>query len=134
MPARDLADHDYRTLATFRHELRRFLRFSVRTAKQAGITAQQYQALLAIRASPASTMLVGELASQLMIRPHSATELIDRLERLDLIERCPATQDRRQVSVTLTGRARDLLVSLAASHRVELKRLGPQVAELLARL
>lgn len=134
MAARDLADHDYQTLATVRHELRRFLRFSEAAAKKAGLTAQQYQALLAIRAAPKATMLVGELADRLVVRPHSATELINRLERLDLIARGPAGDDRRQVRVSLTTKACDLLVSLAASHRIELKRLGPQLATLMARL
>lgn len=134
MAGRDLANCDYQTLAMFRHELRRFLRFSERAAKQVGLTAQQYQALLAIRAAPEATMLVGELADQLMVRPQSATELIDRLERLDLIARCTTTDDRRQVQVALTAKTRDLLGSLAANHRVELKRLGPLLADLTARL
>lgn len=134
MASRDIADHDYQTLAMFRHELLRFLRFSERAAKQAGLTAQQYQALLAIRAAPEATMLVGELAGRLLIRPHSATELIDRLERLDLITRQPATEDRRQVRVALTAKTHDMLVSLAATHRLELKRLGPLLADLMARL
>jgi DNA-binding MarR family transcriptional regulator len=131
---RDLADHDYETLATFRHELRRFLRFSERAAQAAGLTAQQYQALLAIRAAPDTMLLVGELAAQLLIRPHSATELVDRLERLYLIDRSHMTEDRRQVRVSLTEKAKTLLISLGASHRVELKRLGPLLSDLMAKL
>jgi len=40
---------DYETLARFRYELRRFQAFSEAAANKSGLTAQQHQALLAIR-------------------------------------------------------------------------------------
>lgn len=134
MADRDITDHDYETLATFRHELRRFLQFSEQAAKQSGLTAQQYQALLAIRAAPHATLLIGELATQLLVKPHSATELVDRLERLGLIDRSPSAEDGRQVQVSLTQKARMLLISLAATHRTELKRLRPLLSGLIDKL
>ena len=134
MNDRDIADCDYATLATFRHELRCFLRFSEHAAKQSGLTAQQYQALLAIRAAPGATLLVGELAAQLLIKPHSATELVNRLERLSLIDRSTTTDDGRQVSITLTEKARTLLTSLGSIHRSELKRLRPMLSGLMDKL
>ncbi len=134
MADHDITDHDYATLARFRHELRRFLRFSDHAAKRSGLTAQQYQALLAIRAAPDTTLLVGELAAQLLIKPHSATELVDRLERLSLIGRNPSAEDGRQVRVSLTEEAKALLISLAATHRSELKRLRPLLSALMDQL
>ena len=43
----------YETLAAFRYALRRFIHFSEEAAQAAGITAQQHQALLAIKGFPA---------------------------------------------------------------------------------
>lgn len=130
----DLSDSDYAALASFRAELRRFLRFSEEEARDAGLTVQQYQALLAIRAAPERSMLVGELATELGIRPHSATELVDRLSRLDLIERGMSGGDRRRVLVSLTPKAGELLLSLAGSHRNELQRVRPLLLDLMGRL
>ena len=43
-------------------------------------TAQQHQALLTIKGHPDGTpMTMGALARGLMITPHAATELVDRL-------------------------------------------------------
>ncbi|WP_202814882.1 MarR family winged helix-turn-helix transcriptional regulator [Aureimonas sp. N4] len=80
-------DEDYCALALFRRQLRSFLSFSEGAAAEAGLTAQQHQALLAIRAAAERSLPVGELADQLHLRPHSATGLVDRLARLGLVER-----------------------------------------------
>lgn len=134
MADRDLRDEDYRTLADFRYQLRRFLRFSENAAKARGLTPQQYQALLAIRAVPDGEMTVGLLAERLLVRAHSATELIDRLERQGLASRHAAPEDGRQVRVRLTPDASQLLASLAGSHRDEIHRLAPLLRDLLDRL
>lgn len=127
----DLGDDDYRRLAGFRHEIRRFLRWSETAAAAQGLTAQQYQALLAIRAAPPDAPTVGWLAEQLLVRAHSASELVDRLSERGLLLREPAADDRRQVRLRLTGEALALLASLAAVHREELHRRGPLIAGLL---
>jgi DNA-binding MarR family transcriptional regulator len=130
----DVRDEDYATLATFRYELRRFLHFSESAAEAAGVTAQQYQGLLAIRAAPGAAMSVGALAERLLLRPHSTTGLVDRLQKLALVERFQAEGDRRQVRVRLSDRGNALLASLAASHRTELRRLRPLLTDLVSRL
>ncbi len=127
--ANPVSDADYETLARFRFELRRFLRFSEQAAQAAGLTGPQHQALLAIRAAPGATMRVGELAERLLLRPHSASGLVDRLEKLELVRRDTAA-DRRQVALALTPRADALLASLSATHRAELRRLQPLLARL----
>jgi DNA-binding MarR family transcriptional regulator len=127
-------DEDYATLAAFRFELRRFLHFSERAAEGAGLTPQQHQALLAIRAMPGAAMPVGTLAERLLLRPHSVTGLVDRLQKLGLVDRLSAPHDRRQVVVQLTARGTALLASLSASHRAELRRLRPLLTDLVERL
>jgi DNA-binding MarR family transcriptional regulator len=133
--ARDaVPDKDYETLARFRYELRHFLRFSEEAAADAGLTPQQHQALLAIRAQPSGEMLVGTLAERLLLRPHSATELVNRLEKLGLVERRQLEDDRRKVCVAITRCGRDALGSLAASHRAELRRMRPMLEGLIDRM
>ena len=130
----ELDDESYRALAGFRYELRRFLRFSEMAAHEAGLTSQQHQALLAIRAAGEGGMLVGELAERLLLRPHSASELAARLARQGLVERTPDPADRRQVRLRLTGRAAEILASLSVAHRAELQRSGPMLRGLLEKL
>ncbi|MGA2176044.1 MAG: MarR family transcriptional regulator [Verrucomicrobiota bacterium] len=125
----------YETLAAFRYALRRFLRFSEGAAEAAGITAQQHQALLAIKGFPARDKItVGELAERLQLRHHSAVGLIDRLVAEKLVVREPSAEDRRQVLVQLTSRGEAVLEKLASVHREQLKRIGPEISQLLGRL
>jgi len=132
---RQLIKSEYETLAAFRYALRRFIRFSEGAAQAAGITAQQYQALLAIKGFPARDKItVGELAERLQLRHHSAVGLIDRLVAEKLVVREPSAEDRRQVLVQLTSRGEAVLEKLASVHREQLKRIGPEISQLLGRL
>ncbi|MDE2343291.1 MAG: MarR family transcriptional regulator [Betaproteobacteria bacterium] len=133
-PAHHLTDEDYRTLAEIRSELRRFLHFSEGAAKSAGLTPQQHQALLAIRAAKDSVLSVGDLAEFLLIQPHSASELADRLVALGLVTRKPDVKDKRMMKLRLTPAAGDALLSLSVTHRDELRTLRPLLNELLAKL
>jgi DNA-binding MarR family transcriptional regulator len=129
----DLSDEHYVALASIRHELRRFLHFSEQAASGSGITPQQHQALLAIRAA-GGELLVGSLAEQLLLKPHSASEHVDRLARLGLVVRKAGTSDRRQVAVALTAEGRSLLASLSLVHRDELRRIRPLLTQLIEQL
>src|SRR3546814_15678542 len=82
-----LADADYAALADFRHALRQFQAFSEARATAQGLTPQQHQALLTIRAAAPDVPSVGHVHERLMLKPHSAPGLIDRLARLGLLER-----------------------------------------------
>ena len=130
--ARELAKADYERLAEFRYLLRRFLDFSEQAAVEAGLTAQQHQALLAIKGfAGRDYATTGELAERLCIRHHSAVGLIDRLVSKALVTRRSGTDDRRQVLVELTPAAESLLAGLSAAHRDELERLAPLLQGLL---
>jgi len=129
-----LTDADFAALFGFRYALRRFLAFSAEAAAGAGLTPQQHQALLAIRAGEGRELLVGALAERLLLRPHSATELIDRMEKLGLVARSVGQADRRQVTVRLTRKGEQLLNGLSEAHRAELRRLRPLLGELMSKL
>jgi len=128
----DLTSDQYRDLAEFRRQIRRFLYFSEATAKEHGIEAQQHQLLLAVHGLPDGTNpTIRELASRLFIQHHSAVELVDRLEITGAIVRHPGTQDKREVWVRLTPAGRAILRKLALAHRTELERSGPELAQAL---
>ena len=103
-PSTELTQADFESLARFRFTIRRYLAFAEQGAKAAGLTSQQHQALLAIKAqSFTSEMTVGDLANRLLLRPHSTAELVNRLVAADLITRDIAVHDRRKVHVRLTA-------------------------------
>ena len=128
----ELKDEDFRALANFRYELRVFLSFSKKAAADVGLTPQQYQSLLAIRGFGPGDLGVGELAKRLLLRPHSASEIVDRLQKAGLIRRTSLGHDKRQVRVVLTEEAEMKLACLAQIHRDELRRIGPLLKELLS--
>ena len=133
-PGSCLSDQDYKTLAEIRAALRRFTHFSENAARAAGLTPQQHQALLAVRAAPDHALSIGELAEFLLIQPHSASELADRLAALALVSRKPGTKDRRMMRLHLTPSAEEVLRFLSLTHRDELRRLRPLLGDMLAQL
>lgn len=130
-----LAKSDYETLADFRFLLREFAAFSEHAARDTGLTAQQHQALLAVKGFPGREQVaIGELARRLGVRDHSVTGLVDRLVARGLMRRRYDRRDRRRVLVEVTPRAHSLLARLTRAHRDELTRLAPLLRALLGRL
>jgi len=128
----DLSLAQYRDLAEFRRQIRRFLHFSEQTAKEHGIEPQQHQLLLAVHGLPEGVKpSIREIASRLFIEHHSAVELVNRLENKGAIARQPGTQDKREVWIKLTAAGRAILRKLALAHRIELERSGPELAHAL---
>ena len=132
---RELSDTDYQRLAQFRFALRQFLHFSDDAARRAGLSPQQYQALVVVRGfADGRAPTIGELARRLLIEHHSAVGLVDRLEAVGLLMRKKEAGDGRRVAVVLTERAQDLLRDLVAAHRNELRRLMPLMKPLFSQL
>lgn len=122
-------DEDYVRLLTFRKALRGFDQWSRRAAEEHGLTHTQHQLLLAIRGSRTEGgPTIGEVAEALLIRHHTATELVDRTQQLGLVERVRSEADARRVLLRLTPRGRGVLRRLTAVHLEELRRLGPLLA------
>lgn len=127
---KNLTDADYVRLGDFRYALRRFLEFSEKEAAKEGLTPQQHQALLVIRASPPGAANIGRLAERLRIRHNTAVELANRLATAGLVVREASTADRRSVMLRLTEAGESRLEILTRVHRNELRQLGPEIVGL----
>jgi DNA-binding MarR family transcriptional regulator len=123
---------DYRALAQFRYEIRKFLAFSDEAARHAGIEPQQHQALLAIKGLPADVEpTIGALAERLCVQHHTVVALVDKLEQHGWAKRQRSTLDRRHVFLTLTPEGGTLLANLSAMHREQLGTVGPRMVQAL---
>jgi DNA-binding MarR family transcriptional regulator len=115
-------DQEFVALARFRSTLRQFLSFSEQAAADVGLTMQRYQALLVIKTYRAGDHIsVGELAEELMIKDHSAAELVSRLVQAKLVRRKTDSTDRRRSLVILTPTGDRCLAHLAAVHLKKLR-------------
>ena len=135
MAADRLPDADYRRLLEFRDGLRRFLKWSADRAREAGITPSQHQLLLAVRGhAHADGPTVADVAGHLLLRHHSAGELIDRCVRGGLVVRLQDPVDSRAVRIRLTPEGERRLDALSGLHLAELRHLGPRRAPIWAGL
>jgi DNA-binding MarR family transcriptional regulator len=117
-------DPELAALAEFRAALRKFMYFSELAADEVGLTVQRFQAILAIRAhrlAQGVDISVGELSDQLLIKDHSAAELVSRLAESRLIRKVSDTKDKRKTLITLTPEGEQRLMQLAAIHLRQLK-------------
>ncbi len=120
-----LVDEDYRRLLDLRTGLRRFLHWSESQARLAGLTPAQHQLLLVVRgleSDPGPT--IGDVADALVLRHHSAVELVQRAVAAGLLTRAPDRDDGRVVRLALSLDGRNALERLSALHLEELERLG----------
>jgi DNA-binding MarR family transcriptional regulator len=118
-----LSDADYKAMGEFRRGIREFLAFSEEASLRHGITSQQHQALLAIRAhSGPEPMSIGELAECLMIKSHSAVGLVSRLEERDLVLRRESEDDRRRAVLELRPRGAEILEAISILNAREIGR------------
>jgi len=129
---KNLTLHDYQSLAEFRHQIRRYLRFSEKIVRNANLEPRQYQLLLALKGLPPNVRpRIAELAEQLQIQHHSAVELVDRLENSGLVRRERGTNDRREVLVLPTAAGETVIRELVIHHRTELSSRGPALLDAL---
>lgn len=127
-----LTSDDYRALGEFRRAIRQFLAFSEDGAREHGLTAQQHQALLAIRAHPKPEPIsIGDLAASLLIKNHSAVELVARLVERDLVERRDSDADRRRVVLALRPRGAEILETISRRNLARLSEGADILADII---
>lgn len=123
-------------MSDFRHEVRKFLAFSKQhLLADARTTPEQYEALLAIRICE-QPPCIGDLAERLQVKHHTAISTVNALAKRKLIKRVRSTRDRRKVHLHLTPAGRELVETLAARHRPEIRTRVAQITrplEILSR-
>ena len=128
-----LDQSDLEHLLELRTGLRRFLRWSEEQAKAAGLTAAKHQLLLAVQGHPdPAGPTIGEIAGYLVLRHHSAVELVNRAVKDGLVRRNPDPVSRSVVRVTVTPLGAAKLDALAEAHLEEIAHLAPTMRTLVA--
>ena len=131
-----LRPEDYEALAELRYLGRKFLRFSKDLLRaNAGLSPEQYEALLAVKASSSEkAVTISQLSERLQIKHHSAVNIVDRLVERKLVTRVANETDRRQRQVALTAKGEKLIEQLAAVHWHELQNRSGDMITALERL
>jgi DNA-binding MarR family transcriptional regulator len=130
----NLDPDQYRSLAGFRLALRRFMAGAEEISRSAGVTQQQYQAMLAIKTWPSQAMTMGDLAEELLLTHHAAVQLVNRMAKAGVVVRQPSNIDRRAVELKLTPSGEALVERLAALHLGEVLRQEPNLTRSLQKL
>ena len=119
-------DEDYTALLRLRTRLRHFDQWSRAEAEAHGLTHAQHQLLLAVRGydGHAAGPTIGDVADLLLVKHHTAGELVDRCQVLGLVVRARDPEDHRRVRLRLTRRGDRVLRELTEVHLEEIARLG----------
>lgn len=125
-----LTNRDYERLLEFRTAIRKFLKYSKEQAENVGLTPTQHQLLLAVRGwQGPQAATIGDVAECLLIRHHSAVELVDRAEAAGLVERMPDGRDQRVVRLQLTPAGAAKLERISIANLQELGRLSSELED-----
>ena len=125
---------EYENLLAFRTSLRHFLHWSHSQARAVGLTPAQHQLIVAVKGHPGGQdPAISDLAGCLLLRHHSAVELVDRAAAAGLVERYADGGDGRITRVRLTADGGDRLRRLTPAHLDELRTLAPVLDQLVAR-
>ena len=92
---------------------------SVRPDDPMPVSPNQKRAIVFLKRNPGSTLK--DLAADLDINFGSASDLVDRLVQIDLIERRTNPDDRRQVQLSLTAPAMQKVKQMRAQRMAELE-------------
>jgi DNA-binding MarR family transcriptional regulator len=126
-----MTDGEYRRLLAFRTGLRRFMRWSAQVAESAGVTPAHHQLMLAVQGhDDPRGPTVGDVATYLLLKHHSAVELVNRAAGAGLVARVVDQDDHRVVRLQLTTTGSKKLEALAAAHVEELNRMVPEISRL----
>jgi DNA-binding MarR family transcriptional regulator len=118
-------DDDYRALLRFRTRLRQFDQWSRGEAEAHGLTHAQHQMLLAVRGfDDPDGPTIGDIAKLLLVKHHTAGELVDRTQALGLVRRVRDLADHRRVRLRITEKGQEVLRQLTDVHLAEVRRLG----------
>lgn len=84
---------------------------------ETGLGLAWYEVLLILQEAPDGTLRMGELADRRLLSRSAATRLIDRMEKVGLVERIQDDADRRGTNVRMTDDGRAVFRKSAPIHR-----------------
>src|SRR5256885_2038530 len=94
---------------------------------QFGISASQWGVLITLHrcgdGQPESDLRLTDLGDRLIVRPASVTGVVDRLQRMGLVERSASPVDHRAKNVTLTDSGRQLVARVLEYHPAQIHRV-----------
>jgi DNA-binding MarR family transcriptional regulator len=132
VPGRELSLAHYRGLAEFRYQIRRFLSFSERAARAAGLEPPQHQLMLAIYGlPPAKRPNLPTLAERMCIEVEACGKLADELVDQGLLRWTANATDRRERLLALTEPGQTVLRKLTGLHRNQVLAVGPTFVQAL---
>ena len=115
---------DYQLQAAWYATIRRYLRFSKKNARVAGVSTQQYQLLLAIIGiKERDWAIISELSELLCINNQATLELCQQAERDELIRRRPIDSRSHQTSFQLTEKGKMILDLISQKDQPEFERI-----------
>jgi DNA-binding MarR family transcriptional regulator len=124
--AKALSRTEYKALAEFRYQIRRYLRYMEEKARARSFNPQQYQLLLAIEGLPErQTPTIKTVAERMQLNHNTTVGLVDRCERRGLLRRERTGLDRRVVTLVLTPAGKRMMQEQASASRAELQEIGP---------
>jgi DNA-binding MarR family transcriptional regulator len=130
-----LSRPEYKALAEFRYQIRKYLRYMEEAARSYGYHPQQYQFLLAIEGLPdGQTPTIKTLAERMQLNHNSTVELVDRCEQRGLLQRTHDGVSRREVTLVPTSAGIRMMEDQASASRAELQEIGPVLFASLQRL
>jgi MarR family transcriptional regulator, 2-MHQ and catechol-resistance regulon repressor len=103
--------------------------FSEHLEDQVGIPLVYFEVLLRIERSADQQLAMGDLATQISITTGGVTRLVDRMEKVGLVERRPCPTDRR---VNFLGVTSEGIAKLEAALTVHLDDLESEFASRLS--
>lgn len=130
-----LSRPEYKALAEFRYQIRKYMRYMEEAARSYGYQPQQYQLLLAIKGLPdGKTPTIKTLAERMQLNHNSTVELVDRCEQRGLLQRTHDGASRREVTLVPTVAGMRMMQDQASASRAELREIGPVLFASLQRL
>lgn len=130
-----LSRTEYKALAEFRYQIRKYLRYMEEKARARGYHPQQYQLLLAIEGLPEGKRpTIKTLAERMQLNHNTMVELVDRCEEGGLLRRVREDRDRRLVTMAPTPAGKRVMEGQASASRAELQEIGPVLFTSLKRL
>ncbi len=112
-----------------------FLHASERFARRAGLTAMEYDLLLALNTSPRNgSTNIAFLAERVMAYHHAASTAISRLVHRGLLEKGRSALDRRSVVLGLTAEGKSFLKEITVRTLQELRGQAPEIMDALAEI